>query len=402
MKIELHSIPIRDVVDGYADRDEDGVVAYHGRLVCRPPYQRNFIYDDRQASAVIRTVMHGFPLNTMYWVKQDQPDPDGQPVFEILDGQQRTLSICRYVQRQQADGSWTPAEVFVDDRAWMNLLPDERERFLDYKLQVYVCEGTDSEKLDWFRTINIAGEALTDQELLNAVYAGEWLTAVKRRFSKTGCAALNVASMQGRPMISGRPIRQDLLKTVLAWYADSLTLERKGRGLTGKAATVTPENVMASHQALHPGDDDWDDLWDYWTTVYTWVKGLFTVYRDEMKTVPWGLLYNRHHTQQYAPAELESEIARLMADDEVTRKPGVYPYVLGEPERVLSLRQFSKADKRAAFERQKGVCPICGRRFDNVELGEADHITPWSEGGRTTPDNMQWLCKACNRAKSDD
>lgn len=227
-----------------------------------------------------------------------------------------------------------------------------------------------------------------------AVYAGEWLTAQKRRFSRANGPAVNMAGMQGRPMVSGKPIRQELLRKAFEWYADKVALE------TGVKTGV--EQVMARYSGLKPGAPDWDAVWDYWTAVFTWAKSNFIVYRREMAKVPWGLLYNRHRTARFDPADLEARIATLMADDDVTAKTGVYSYVLGGDERVLSIRKFRDADKRAAFERQNRICPACGKAFADVEEGEADHVIAWSKGGRTVPDNCRWLCKACNRAKGDD
>ena len=204
MKIELNRIKIRDLVDGFADNDEEGVVGYGGRLDIRPKYQREFVYKEAQQKAVIDTVFKGYPLNVMYWVK----NADG--TFELLDGQQRTLSICSYFM----------GEFFIDLdgqlKGYGNLTADERERFLDYELMVYVCsDGTDSERIAWFKTINIAGEELKEQEILNAVYCGEWVTALKRKFSKTGCVAVKL----GGDYVGGTPIRQDVLHKVLRWIS---------------------------------------------------------------------------------------------------------------------------------------------------------------------------------------
>jgi len=200
MKIELHEITVRDLTSGYQDNDEDGVVAYSGKLDIRPPYQREFIYKDRQRDAVIETIAKDFPLNVMYWAVREDGD------YEVIDGQQRTISICQYVEGDFA----------FKDRYFHNLQGDEQEQILDYKLMVYLCSGLDSEKLEWFRTINIAGEKLTDQELRNAVYSGPWVTDAKRFFSKTGCAAYNL----GSEYMTGSPIRQDYLETVIDWIND--------------------------------------------------------------------------------------------------------------------------------------------------------------------------------------
>jgi len=200
MKIELHEIAIKDIVDKYVDNSEDGVVGYHGLLNIRPKYQREFVYDDIKRGAVINSIFHGFPLNVMYWIKK------GDGTFELLDGQQRTVSFCQYFDN-----------VFsFNDRMFHNLPADKREEFLSYKTMIYFCEGAESEQLEWFKIINIAGEKLTSQELRNAIFTGEWLTDAKRHFSKTGCAGYNL----GKDYIDGEPIRQAYLETALSWIVD--------------------------------------------------------------------------------------------------------------------------------------------------------------------------------------
>ncbi len=196
MDIDLNKITIRELVEDYKDNQEAGVIGFGGRLNIRPPYQREFVYNDKQREGVIDTLTRNFPLNTMYWATT----PDG---FEIIDGQQRTISICQYV-----DGVFS-----YRDRYFHNLQQDEKDAILDYQLTVYQCQGTDSEKLDWFRTINIAGEKLTEQELRNAVYAGSWTADAKRYFSKTQCAAWKLAEKY----MTGSPIRQDYLETTILW-----------------------------------------------------------------------------------------------------------------------------------------------------------------------------------------
>lgn len=363
MKIELAEMTIRDVVKGYADNDEEGVVGYGGRLNIRPKYQREFVYADKQRDEVIRTIMRGFPLNTMYWVKTDQGD------YELLDGQQRTISFCRYFQNKFS----------FEEMFFHNLPADKQKAFLDYRLFVYICEGTDSERLDWFRVINIAGEKLTDQELRNAVYTGAWLTDAKRHFSKTNCLAYKL----GKDYMKGRPIRQEYLETVIEWAA-------------AKDGVSSPEKYMAIHQH----DDNASQLWLYYQRVIQWVQAIFPNYRKEMKGLPWGLFYNDHKDDEVDPQKLEAEISRLMADEDVTKKSGVYEYLLTGKEKALSIRAFSDRDARAAYERQKGICPICKKHFEFEEM-QADHIKPWSKGGRTVPENCQMLCRECNLKKSN-
>ena len=362
MKIKLHEIPVRDVVEGYMDSAENGVVGYGGRLNIRPAFQREFIYKDKQRDEVIRTIRKDFPLNVMYWVLSD----DGN--YELLDGQQRTISICQYVQ----------GDFSIDHLGFGNLTKAEQEQILDYPLMIYICEGTDKEKLDWFKIINIAGEQLMPQELRNAIYTGQWLTEAKKYFSKTSCPAFKIAS----DYLTGTPIRQDYLQTALKWIS-----AREGLAI---------EDYMAKHQH----DTNCSELWLYFQSVINWVKVIFPNYRKEMKGLDWGILFNRFGDGQYDPKELEERIVVLMEDDDVTNKKGVYPYLLDGQEKHLSIRAFTQSMKRSAYERQKGVCPLCGGTFALKEM-QADHITPWSKGGRTVPENCQMLCAPCNRKKSN-
>jgi hypothetical protein len=365
MKIELKEITIQKLTNGFLDNAEAGVVAYSGKLDIRPPYQREFIYKDKQRNAVIDSVSKNFPLNVMYWAVRE----DGQ--YEVIDGQQRTLSICQFV-----NGDFSIAGLFGDDhlRAFHNLQDDEQERILNYKLMVYFCSGSDSEKLDWFRTINIAGEEHTDQELRNAVYAGPWTADAKRYFSKTGCPAYGLASDYMR----GSPIRQEYLETAIDWRSD------------GKI-----EEYMSKHQH----DKNATPLWQYFQKVIGWVKATFPKYRREMKGVDWGVLYNQFKDKDFDTDKLEKRVAKLMQDDDVQRKSGIYPYVLDGDERHLNIRAFSDNMKREAYERQKGVCVKCKKEFQLGEM-EGDHIKPWHEGGKTNAANCQMLCKDDNRRKS--
>jgi hypothetical protein len=361
MKIELHKVTVRELVDGYVDDAENGVRGYGGRLDIRPPYQREFVYREKERNAVITTVMRGFPLNVMYWVKKE----DG--TFEVMDGQQRTISLCEYV-----DGSFS-----VDEKYFYNLPADQKRRILEYPLFVYVCDGTDSEKLEWFRIINIAGEELTDQELRNAVYAGPWTADAKRYFSKTGCAAQTLAG----DYLKGESIRQEYLQTAIRWAASA----------EGK----TIEGYMAEHQNAPSAVQ----LWNYFRSVIDWVQAIFPKKRKEMKGLEWGLLYNGHGKRtDLDPKALEAEVQRLMGDEDVTRKSGIYEYLLTGEEKKLSIRAFDERDRHAAYERQQHRCIYCGKTFDFAEM-HADHITPWSKGGKTVPDNCQMLCRDCNLKK---
>lgn len=364
MKIELKEITVKELAEGYEDNDEEGVVGYGGKLDIRPPYQREFIYKIKQRDAVIDTVTKNYPLNVMYWAVRD----DGN--FEIIDGQQRTISICQYVE---GDFS-VKVGAFSMYRAFHNLQNDEREQILNYKLTVYLCSGTDIERLEWFRTINIAGEELTDQEMLNAVYHGSWVSDAKRHFSKSNCPAYGL----GSDYLSGTVNRQDYLETAINWIS---------------------EGKIESYMSQNQHEPNANELWLYFQSVINWVKAVFPKYRREMKGIQWGFLYNEFKDRKFDSKKLEKEIALLMEDEDVTNKKGIYLYVLNRKEKHLNIRAFSKNQKREAYERQKGICPVCKKHFELEEM-EGDHITPWHEGGKTSAENCQMLCIEDNRRKS--
>lgn len=358
MKIELKEITVRELTNDYQDNEENGVIGYSGKLDIRPPYQREFIYKDTQRDAVIDTVTKDFPLNVMYWAVRD----DGN--FEVIDGQQRTISICQFVHGDFA----------FNGRYFHNLQQDEKEQILNYKLMVYFCSGTDSEKLEWFKTINIAGEELTAQELRNAVYSGSWVTDAKRYFSKNGCPAYGI----GSDYLSGSAIRQDYLETTIKWINNG---------------------EIEAYMAKHQNEPNANELWLYFQSVINWVRAVFPNYRKEMKGIEWGELYDQYKNQNFDSKKLEEEIKSLMIDDDVTKKRGIYWYVLTGKEKYLNIRSFTDNQKREAYERQNGICAVCKEHFELAEM-EADHITPWYEGGKTSTENCQMLCREDNRRKS--
>ena len=310
---------------------------------------------------MIETVKRGFPLNVMYWMIRD----DGG--YEVLDGQQRTISIGQYVN----------GDFSLNDRFFHNLTKEEQDKILDYELMIYLCEGTDKERIDWFTIINTYGEKVNDQEIRNAVYTGPWLSDAKLKFSKSNCAAYLLAS-DGGQLVSGSPIRQEYLETALSWINDEKI-----------------EDYMAKHQH----DANANKLWNYFQDVIAWVRVTFPDYRREMSSVNWGELYNKFKDKKLNANKLETEIKELMQDEDVTKKSGIYPYVLTRNEKFLNVREFTEKQKREAYEKQKGVCVKCKKNFDIEEM-EADHIKPWHEGGKTISENCQMLCKQDNRTKS--
>jgi len=359
MKVELKEISVKELTSNYQDKNEEGVFGFNGNLDIRPPFQREFVYNEKQRESVISTLTQGFPLNVMYWAAKENNN------FEIIDGQQRTISICQYVNGDFA----------YKQRYFHNLQNDEKNKILEYKLTIYICSGADSEKLEWFKTINIAGEELTNQELRNAVYAGTWVTDAKRYFSKRGCAAYQI----GSDYLSGSSIRQDYLETAIKWISN---------------------DEIEKYMGLNQHADRALELWEYFELVVKWIEKVFTKKRKKfMQGVNWGYLYNNFKNETIDSDEIEQKISQLILDDDVTKKSGIYSYVLTKDESYLSIRSFSDAMKQKTYEKQEGKCTICGNSFDISDM-EADHIKPWHEGGKTIEENCQMLCKEDNRRKS--
>ena len=364
MEIKLKEVTIAELFDGYKYDELNDILGYGGKLNIRPAYQREFIYKSEQEQEVIRSVIQGFPLNVMYWSDEDSH-------YELLDGQQRTLSICRYLDR-----------AFSVDKLYIHNQPkDIQQRIMDYKLLIYVCKGEVSEKLKWFNVINISGEQLTEQERRNAVFTGPWLTDAKRRFSKlTGKGVL-----LGTRYLTGDPKRQKYLETAIQWAANS---DKKRF-----------EGDISTYMGIYHDKPNANDLMLYFQKVINWVEATFPKYDSLMKGLDWGRIYETYKNKTDIDTDvLQAELERLWMDDDVTHKSGAYEYVLGGNEKSLNIRKFTPAMAKAAYTRQHGICKICGKHFELNQM-EADHITPWSEGGRTVVENCQMLCRECNRRK---
>lgn len=365
MQIKLHKITVRDLAAGYSETEDGGVVGYGGKLNIRPPYQREFIYDDQKRDAVLTTILKGFPLNVMYWAD------NGDGTYEMIDGQQRTISICRYV-----------AKMFSYKKLqFNNQTADIQQLILDYELMIYICDGTESEKMDWFEVINIAGEELTKQELRNAIYHGPWLSDAKRYFSKKGCPAQKL----GGDYLNGSAIRQDYLETAIRWMSRHDNPAGKGD--------------IEEYMDRHRQDANAQALWLYFKQVIDWVGLTFVTYRKEMRGLDWATLYEKHKDEVIDNQEVEQEISRLMQDGEIRNKRGIYLYVLDHEEQHLDLREFDEKTRREVYEEQQGICPLCKKKFA-FEMMHGDHIVPWSKGGRTVKENCQMLCARCNTKKS--
>lgn len=376
MKITPIQVTIADLTKNYKDDGDGGVFGYDDRLTIRPAYQREFVYKDKQRDLVIDSIRKNRPLNVMYWSKT------GSDTYEVLDGQQRTISISQYVNKDY------PIKINGNDKFFQNLTDTERDQILDYELTVYVCEGTEEEKLEWFRIINIAGVTLTNQELLNATYTGAWLADAKNYFSKHNC----VADAMGDGYIKGNPIRQDYLEKILSWVADRDDLE------SGQM-----------YMAIHQHDADANDLWVYFQEVIGWAKRMFPNMSKKLtECQDWGILYNKYRNKQYNTNEMRTLFDRLLQDEDVTRQTGIIPYALSDrtkhDEKHLSIRAFSEQIKRRVYERQGHKCPFCVANGVDTEYAfeemQGDHIIPWSQGGKTVDDNLQMLCQRCNNDKS--
>lgn len=381
-KMEIYKIqvPIRELIDGYENTDEKGLVAYKGLLQIRPPYQREFIYNSKEQKAVIDTILKNRPLNIMYWGK----NKDG--TFEVIDGQQRTLSIINFAQ-----GDFSVSDSDGNLRSYNGVTSEKiREVFENYEITVYVCEGDVTEKLAWFETINIPTKTLTNQELRNAVYTGRFITEARKYFSKNG-----EAYRKFNLLISGQLDRQDWLEKFLMWIS-------KGK------YNVTIDNFLAKNI-----DTTAEEFINEIRKIHTWIMETFLQedesYINDMKKVPWGeLYYYNKKNENYGQDQYEhfkEEISKLMEDSDVQNKKGIFEYIIKNDEKYLNIRSFPNNDAKSIYTKQKGKCanPECPSKDKEFKFNEmeADHITPWSAGGKTTIENLQMLCVSCNRRKSN-
>jgi hypothetical protein len=397
MKTTQPIITIRDLVEGYKDSGENGVVAYGGRLNVRPAYQRAFVYDPEDRDKVMQSVYNQMPLNSMYWaVNLDES-------YEVIDGQQRLISICQFVTND--DGNGNPIAIDFNGRntqTFDGLSAEKQQEILDYKLQVYICEGTQDEKLDWFHTINIAGKRMTDQELLNANNTGLWLTDAKRFFSKKS----------NNEAIAISYYDNDDKKTLLTLSADrvfgdmgslgdkanrQLLLEQALRWRIIADPNEYPQ--IKDYMAKHRLDENAEDLISYFKSVISWVKNTFTIYRTDMKGQEWGALYNKYHQQKFKADEIEEKLKKLYdlyaIDPDGLKKQGFYEYALCGDRTLIWHHSFSERQKKQAYENQGNKCARCKK---SVPLNECEghHRVFFTNGGTTTVDNCVMLCKKCH------
>ena len=370
MKIKNGEVEIRDLIKGFHESEERGVWGYDGKLNIRPAYQREYIYKGAQKQAVIETILKGYPLGIFYWVANEDC------TYEVLDGQQRIMSIVRYVVGDQfsvdVDGAPFYFSTYEENH------PEVCEKILGHVLEIKFCSGGSfQEKLDWFEIINTHGEKLTPQELRNGVYSGPWVTDAKRYFSKPNGAAI----VKGGDYVSAVIDRQGFLETGIKWIAGD------------------SDEQIKDYMAKHRNKKDAKELFKHFEAVIDWVEWIFPNYKDEMKGVDWGRLYREyHHVKGFDPAKLAERVDMLMADEDIDVKKGIYEYLLSGKKKHLNLRQFSNAERRVLYERQKGICPGCSDEFKIKEM-DADHVKPWVEGGATRLENAQMLCRDCNRGK---
>lgn len=384
---------IGDICKGfqYNEYEGKGLYGLSGRLTIQPEFQRHYLYAEhggKKEVDVIQSVLNGYPLGLIYLSKV------GDDKYEVLDGQQRITSLGRFITEKFA---WIDA----DGRPWYftALNKDEQEKFLNTKLLIYVCEGTEKEIKDWFRTINIVGIPLNMQETLNAVYSGPFVSKAKEEFSNSNN---NHISKWSR-FVPGTAKRQDFLHTALAWISKD----------TGDSKRI--EEYMAAHRY----EDNIQEMKAYFTSVIDWITSVFDfVPEKEMCGLKWGELYEKYHTHAYDPAAVAAKVRELYESFYVKEKKGIYEYVLGDCQepRLLNVRVFDEPTKKAVYARQteaaeaEGVsnCPYCAighdsnrQRIWKLEEMDADHVTAWSKGGATDISNCQMLCKTHNRMKGN-
>lgn len=386
MKTTLkNDITIKEVCDGfvYNELEGKGLFGLSGKLTIQPEYQRNYIYaDGKKDVAVIDSILKGYPIGLIYF------NQVGKDKFEVLDGQQRITSIGRFVT-----GKFAVKDKNGHEQYYSGMADSQREQILNTKLLVYVCEGDEPEIKDWFKTINIAGVPLTEQEILNAVYSGPFVTKAREEFSNSQ----NANVQKWSAYIAGDIKRQAYLERALDW-------------VSGGAI----DNYMSKHR----NDKDITELKKHFNTVIDWVSKTFTDVESEMKDLEWNRLYETYHKKKYDPKKVATAVQRLYGDAYVKNRKGIFEYVLGGEvdTKLLDVRVFDDATKRSVYEAQTATakkkgesnCPLCAVGHDankekiwSLSDMDADHVAAWSKGGATDAKNCQMLCKTHNRAKGN-
>ncbi|MCL1865371.1 MAG: DUF262 domain-containing protein [Spirochaetes bacterium] len=388
METELKKYKVSEIVDGfvYNELEGKGLFGLSGKLTIQPEYQRNYIYaDGKKDVAVIDSLLKGYPLGLIYFNNVDKNN------FEVLDGQQRITSIGRFTT-----GKFAIKDANGREQLFTSLPADKQSKIIESELLVYHCEGTETEIKDWFKTINIAGIPLNEQELLNAIYSGTFVTLAKAEFSNSSNANIQKWSAY----ISGTAQRQQFLATALSWVASS-----KGQ---------TKEGYMAKHRL----DTNINELKTYFNSVIDWISGVFRDVEKEMCGLEWGRLYEEYHKKSYDPSKVSKTVQKLYGDVYVKNRRGVFEYILGgeKDTKLLEIRVFDDATKQTVYKQQTAAaqkkgesnCPLCavGHDANKSKIWEqkemdADHVTAWSKGGATTIKNCQLLCRTHNQAKGN-
>jgi len=386
MKTTLRTeITVKDICDGfvYNQLEGKGLFGLSGKLTIQPEYQRNYIYaDGKRDVAVIESILKGYPLGLIYF------NTVSAEKFEVLDGQQRITSFGRFVTNKFAIKDESGMEQNFD-----SIAKDKQEKILNAKLLIYECEGTESEIKEWFRTINISGVPLTNQELLNAVYSGPFVTLGKEEFSNSQ----NANIQKWTAYISGSVNRQEYLERAFDW--------------------VSKENI-GEYMSQHRFDTNITELKNYFTSVIDWISSVFSDVETEMKGLEWGRLYETYHKKPYNLKNVSAEVKKLYADPYIKTRKGVFEYILGgsTDTKLLEVRVFDEATKKSVYAIQKteaekkGIsnCPLCAignnankNKIWSLAEMDADHVSAWSKGGATDIKNCEMLCKTHNRAKGN-
>lgn len=381
------SITVKEICDGfvYNQLEGKGLFGLSGKLTIQPEYQRNYIYAEgggKREMAVIESILKGYPIGLIYFNKISEDN------LEVLDGQQRITSIGRFVTGKFAIKDENDMEQYFDGMA-----KDKKDKILDTELLIYECEGTESQIKERFRTINIAGVPLTNQELLNAVYSGPFVAKAKEEFSNSQNANIQKWSSY----ISGSANRQEFLECALNWVS-------KGN--------------IGDYMSKHRKDTNIDELKRYFDTVIDWVSSIFVDVESEMKWLEWGRFYEQYHKKAYNPTQISTEVHKLYGDPYIKNRKGIFEYILGwlTDTKLLDVRVFDEATKRSTYEAQttkakgkeKSNCPLCAighdankQRIWALSDMDADHVAAWSKGGKTDINNCEMLCKTHNRAKGN-
>jgi len=381
------NITVKDICEGfvYNELEGKGLFGLSGKLTIQPEYQRNYIYASdggKKEVAVIESILKGYPLGLIYFNKVSDDE------LEVLDGQQRITSVGRFVADKFAIKDENGMEQYFS-----GIATDKQAKIMDAKLLIYECEGKESEIKEWFKTINIAGVPLNNQELLNAVYSGPFVTLGKEEFSNSQ----NSNIQKWSAYVSGSANRQEFLECALGWVS---------------------KGSIGDYMSRHRYEKNITELKKYFNSVIDWVSNVFTDVESEMRGLGWGRLYEEYHKKAYNPVKVSAEVQKLYGDPYVKNRKGIFEYILGDSvdKKLLDVRVFDDATKKSVYVAQTAVakaksesnCPLCALGHDanksktwKLEEMDADHVTAWSKGGKTSAKNCQMLCKTHNRAKGN-